>query len=66
MLYEVITMRDTVKARILDSDGIYHPRRPTNGEDPVNAQEWLLKHRGFWNHQRSDEPEDMSIGRNGI
>jgi len=61
-----IHMRDTAKARILGSDGIYHPRRPANGDEPVNAQDWFLKHRGFWNQQIADEPEDMSIGRNGI
>jgi polyphosphate kinase len=61
-----IHMRDSVKARDLSSDGFYHPRIPVKGEEPINAQEWFLKHRGMWNRGIPDEPEDNGIGRNGI
>jgi len=61
-----IHMRDNVKARDLSSDGLYHPRIPVKGEEPINAQEWFLKHRGVWNRGVPDEPEDNGIGRNGI
>lgn len=61
-----IHMRDSVKARDLDSEGLYYPRVTKQGEEPVNAQDWLLKHRGIWNVGLPVEQEDLSIGRNGI
>jgi hypothetical protein len=59
-------MRDNVKARILDAQGNYTLRSCAPGEEPVNAHEWMLKHRGIWNQGIHDETEDMSISRDGI
>ncbi|MFH0967071.1 MAG: polyphosphate kinase 1 [Methanobacteriota archaeon] len=61
-----IHLHDSVKARDLDSEGIYHPRKTKMNEEPINAQEWMLKHRGIWNERASDIAEDTNIGRSGI
>lgn len=61
-----IHMRDNVKARVLDAQGNYTLRPRAPGEEPVNAHEWMLKHRGIWNQGIHDETEDMSISRDGI
>lgn len=60
-----IHMGDTQKARILDSEGEYHFRKPRDGDEPVNAQEWLLRYRGVWN-QGPPVDEDTGIGYQGI
>ncbi|WP_300039949.1 polyphosphate kinase 1 [Methanospirillum sp.] len=61
-----IHMRDTMKARDLNSEGLYHPRFPQEGEEPLNAQDWFLRYRGIWNQGLPDDQEDLNIGRNGI
>ncbi len=40
---------DNIKSRCLGSDGTYARRLPAPGEDPLNAQSWLVEHRGAWN-----------------
>lgn len=45
-----IQLRDNVKTRILNSDGMYERRVPEPGTLPLNAQGWLLDHRGIWYH----------------
>jgi polyphosphate kinase len=54
-----IHMKDTVKARDLDEIGEYHRRIMRDGEEPVNAQEWMLHHRGIWNQELADENEEI-------
>lgn len=55
-----------MKARDLDSDGSYYIRKTPEGEEPIQAQEWMLKHRGIWNQGLPDEDDGLSISRNGI
>ena len=61
-----IHLHDSMKARDLDSEGIYHMRKTKTNEEPINAQEWMLRHRGIWNERTLDNVEDTSIGRSGI
>jgi polyphosphate kinase len=60
-----IHLRDCVKARDLDADGTYSIRIPADGEEQIQAQEWLLRNRGIWNQGIPDE-EDTTIGIVGI
>lgn len=46
-----IQLRDTVKAREMLADGSYVKRTPAEGEEPINSQEWLIKHRGSWHYE---------------
>lgn len=39
-----ISMSDNVKARRLLPDGTYERVRPNPGEEPINSQEWFLRH----------------------
>jgi polyphosphate kinase len=39
---------DTVKARFLKSDGSYERRQPSENMPLLNAQTWLVDHRGIW------------------
>jgi len=48
-----IHMKDTKKKRILHSDGSY-VRAHSDGET-INAQEWLLSHRGIWNNHLHED-----------
>jgi polyphosphate kinase len=43
-----VQLQDTVKTRILKSDGTYERRLPDRDEYPLNAQSWLVDHRGIW------------------
>ena len=43
-----ILLSDNVKARRMLSDGSYQRVQPKAGEKRINAQEWLIKNRGFW------------------
>ncbi|MFA5222052.1 MAG: polyphosphate kinase 1 [Methanoregula sp.] len=43
-----VQLSDTVKARMLKSDGTYERRALLPGTKPVNAQLWFLQHRGEW------------------
>lgn len=47
-----VHLKDNVKRRILTSDGSYI-RAPAEG-DILNAQEWLIAHRGIWNEHLSE------------
>jgi polyphosphate kinase len=43
-----IQLQDTVKTRILKCDGTYERRLPDRDAPPLNAQSWLVEHRGIW------------------
>ncbi len=45
-----IHLRDNVKARRMLPDGCYERVQPQEGEEPINSQQWLIEHRGIWNH----------------
>ena len=45
-----IHLRDNVKARRMRSDGCYERIQPEEGEERINSQQWLIEHRGIWNH----------------
>jgi polyphosphate kinase len=45
-----IQLADNVKTRILNSDGTYERRVPEQDKLPLNAQSWLVDHRGIWYH----------------
>lgn len=47
-----VHLKDNIKRRILTSDGTYI-RSPVEG-DILNAQEWLIAHRGIWNEHLSE------------
>ncbi|HJX56730.1 MAG TPA: polyphosphate kinase 1 [Methanoregula sp.] len=48
-----VQLQDTVKTRLLKSDGTYERRVPERDAQPLNAQSWLADHRGVWyNDQR--------------
>jgi len=57
-----VHMRDNCKARILLQDGSYIRKTQNEGEERINAQEWLLNHRGIWNSSVNEE-EDTEQGR---
>lgn len=39
-----ISLKDNVKARLLNPDMSYTRLAPKEGEEPINSQEWLMKH----------------------
>jgi polyphosphate kinase len=41
-------LRDTVKVRVLKPDGSYERRGSSEEMPPLNAQTWLVDHRGTW------------------
>jgi polyphosphate kinase len=41
-------LNDTLKVRLLQSDGSYVRKKPSADEPPLNAQTWLVDHRGLW------------------
>jgi len=43
-----VQLKDTIKCRILKSDGSYERRRPSENMPALNAQSWLVDHRGIW------------------
>jgi polyphosphate kinase len=45
-----VQLQDTVKIRTLKSDGRYERREPENERGPLNAQVWLVEHRGIWHN----------------
>jgi polyphosphate kinase len=47
-----VQLGDNVKSRILHADGMYSRSAPAPGEKPMNAQSWLVEHRGVWYDQR--------------
>lgn len=44
----LVQWNDTEKLRVLQPDGTYCRASPVPGQEPVNAQAWLLEHRGSW------------------
>ncbi len=45
-----VQLKDNLKLRLLKSDGTYERRSIPDGEKPLNAQAWFLKHSGCWYH----------------
>jgi len=43
-----IQLSDTAKERLLKSDGMYERQKTPPDAEPVNAQSWLVSHRGIW------------------
>ena len=43
-----VQLKDTVKARMLKSDGTYERKSPEPQQELVNAQAWFVQHRGIW------------------
>ncbi len=43
-----VQLRDTIKCRLLKSDGSYERRTPSEDMPALNAQSWLVDHRGTW------------------
>jgi len=43
-----IQFSDSVKERLLKSDGTYERQKTPPHKEPVNAQSWLVSHRGIW------------------
>ena len=41
-------LNDTIKIRLLQSDGSYVRKKPSDTTPPLNAQTWLVDHRGLW------------------
>jgi len=48
-----VQLNDNVKLRLMNSDGTYIRRVRADGEEPLNAQEWLVEHRGIWYNDRA-------------
>lgn len=48
-----VQMGDNTKARVMQSDGTYVRKTPAPGEEPLNAQAWLVEHRGAWYDRRT-------------
>ncbi|NOZ49017.1 MAG: polyphosphate kinase 1 [Chloroflexi bacterium] len=42
---------DTAKARRMLPDGSYERVHPAEGETPLDSQQWMIDHRGFWNRE---------------
>jgi polyphosphate kinase len=45
-----VQLHDTIKVRLLKSDGSYERRKPSDSMPPLNTQTWLVEHRGIWNN----------------
>jgi polyphosphate kinase len=43
-----VQLNDTIKVRLLQSDGSYVRKKPSADAPPLNAQTWLVNHRGLW------------------
>ena len=43
-----VQLQDTVKTRILKSEGTYERRLHDRDAQLLNAQSWLVEHRGVW------------------
>jgi polyphosphate kinase len=43
-----VQLQDTIKSRLLKSDGSYERRKPSEAMPALNAQLWLVDHRGSW------------------
>jgi len=47
-----IQFSDTAKERLMKSDGTYERQKTPPDAEPVNAQSWLVSHRGIWYNAR--------------
>jgi polyphosphate kinase len=43
-----VQLTDTIKCRLLKSDGSYERRTPSEDMPALNAQSWMVDHRGTW------------------
>jgi polyphosphate kinase len=43
-----VQLKDTIKCRLLKSNGSYERRKPSEDLPALNAQTWLVDHRGTW------------------
>ena len=43
-----VQLKDTIKCRLLKSDGSYERRTPSEDMPALNAQSWMVDHRGTW------------------
>jgi polyphosphate kinase len=43
-----VQLHDTVKTRRMNPDGTYLRITPEPGQEPKNAQSWMVEHRGTW------------------
>ena len=43
-----VQLKDTIKCRLLKSDGSYERRTPSEDMPALNVQSWLVDHRGTW------------------
>ena len=48
-----VQLQDTIKSRLLKSDGSYERRKPSEAMPALNAQSWLVDHRGSWYNDRN-------------
>ncbi len=48
-----VQLQDTIKSRFLKSDGSYERRKPSETMPALNAQSWLVDHRGSWYNDRN-------------
>ena len=48
-----VQLQDTIKSRLLKSDGSYERREPSEAMPALNAQSWLVDHRGSWYNDRN-------------
>jgi polyphosphate kinase len=46
-------LNDTIKIRLLQSDGSYVRKKPSDDTPPLNAQTWFVDHRGLWYNDRA-------------
>lgn len=57
-----VHLKDNVKKRILQSNGKYSRTIINSEDEPINAQEWLISHRGIWNEDLPDNnPEERNL-----
>jgi polyphosphate kinase len=43
-----VQLQDTVKLRLMQADGTYRRTCPATGTESLNAQTWMVDHRGSW------------------
>lgn len=43
-------LQDNLKAKYKNPDGTYQKIIPSEKDNPLNSQEWLIEHRGIWHH----------------
>ena len=55
-------MRDNVHAWVMESSGMYTRQTHSPDHEIIDAQDWMLQHRGIWNELR--EKEEYNIKNN--